>query len=108
MKSVNEVILIGNLGQDPEIRATVNGKRVASMSLATTDGWDDHERTNWHRLKVFGKLVDVVERYVKKGDRIYIRGRLDYSVSEFEGEKKYWTDIIVNDLVLLGSKPEAT
>ena len=106
MKSVNSLHLIGNLGQDPEIRATTTGKRVASLSLATTDGWGDHEKTNWHRLKVFGKLVDVVEQWVKKGDRLYVRGHVSYSTSEYEGEKKYWTDIIVDDLVMLGGKGE--
>ena len=108
MKGVNCIHLVGNVGQDPEIRATKTGTRVASISLATNDGWGDNEKVNWHRLKVFGKLVDVVERYVKKGNPLYIRGRVDYSTTEHEGQKKYWTEVIVDDLKMLGGddKPE--
>lgn len=110
MKSVNEVFLLGNLGADPEIRSTSSGARVASLSLATSRTWNDRtgaaqEKTEWHRLKVWGKLVDVVEQYVRKGDRIYIRGRIEYSTTDGDrGEKKYWTDIQVQDLVMLGGK----
>ena len=101
-KSVNEVILIGNVGNDPEVRSTNSGSRIASIGLATTDGWGDNVKTNWHRLKVFGKLVGVVEEFVRKGDRLYIRGRLDYSTSGEGDTKKFWTDVVVNDLVMLG------
>lgn len=113
-RSVNEVTLIGNVGNDPEIRATHSGARVASVSLATTRTWSNkatgqkEEKTEWHRLKVFGRLVDVVEQYVQKGDRLYVRGRIDYSTSDDgQGGKKYWTDIVVNDFVMLGSSGAA-
>lgn len=102
MKSVNEVILIGNVGADPDIRATSGGTRVAKVSLATSWKYKDEERTDWHRLTVFGRLVDVVAEWVKKGDRLYVRGRIEYSQTESDGVTKYWTDIVVNDLVMLG------
>lgn len=107
MRSVNEVMLIGNVGQDPEVRATSSGSRIAKLSLATNRSWSDaagnkQEKTEWHRLTVFGRLVDVVEQYVRKGDRLYVRGRIEYSSTEGDGVTRYWTDIVVNDLVMLG------
>ena len=78
------------------------------MSLATTSKWKDgsgeqKEKTEWHRLTVWGKLVDVVERYVKKGDRLYVEGRIEYSESESDGQTKYWTNVNVFQMVMLGS-----
>jgi single-strand DNA-binding protein len=107
-RSLNKVMLIGNVGNDPEIRATSGGTRVAKLSLATNRSWPDRsgqqqEKTEWHRLTVFGRLVDVVEQWVKKGDRLYVEGRIEYSQTEGEGGPKYWTDIIVNEMVMLGS-----
>lgn len=102
MKSVNEAILVGHVGNDPEIRATQSGAKVAKVSLATNHKYKDEERTDWHRLTVFGRLADVVEEYVKKGDRLYVRGRIEYSQTESDQGVKYWTDIVVNDLVMLG------
>ena len=107
-RSLNKVMLIGNVGNDPEIRATSGGTRVAKISLATNRSWPDRsgqqqEKTEWHRLTFFGKLVDVVEQWVKKGDRLYVEGRIEYSQTEGEGGPKYWTDIVVNEMVMLGS-----
>ncbi|MBM4183062.1 MAG: single-stranded DNA-binding protein [Gemmatimonadetes bacterium] len=107
-RSLNKVMLIGNVGNDPEIRATSGGTRVAKLSLATNRSWPDRsgqqqEKTEWHRLTVFGRLVDVVEQWVKKGDRLYVEGRIEYSQTEGDGGPKYWTDIIVNEMVMLGS-----
>jgi single-strand DNA-binding protein len=101
-------MLIGNVGNDPEIRATSGGTRVAKLSLATNRSWPERsgptqEKTEWHRLTVFGRLVDVIEQWVKKGDRLYVEGRIEYSQTEGEGGPKYWTDIIVNEMVMLGS-----
>lgn len=109
MKSVNECILIGHVGDDPEIRATSSGSRIAKVSLATNHKYKDNERTDWHRLTCFGRLVDVVEEFVRKGDRLYIRGRIEYSQTEGkDGVTRYWTDIVVNDLVMLGdTRPDA-
>ena len=107
-RSLNKVSLIGYIGSDPEIRATSSGTRVAKLSLATNRKWKDssgqeQEKTDWHRLTVFGKAVDIVEQWVKKGDRLYVEGRLEYSQTERDGETRYWTDIIVSDFVMLGS-----
>ena len=107
-RSVNKVMLIGHVGQEPEIRATTSGAPVARLSLATNRKWKDqsgteHEKVEWHRLAVFGRLVDIVDNWVKRGDRIYVEGRLDYSQTEKDGVTRYWTSIVVSDLVMLGS-----
>lgn len=107
-RSLNKVMLIGNVGNDPEVRATSSGARVAKLSLATNRSWSDRagqqqEKTEWHRLTFFGRLVDVVEQWVKKGDRLYVEGRIEYSQTEGEGGTRYWTDIVVNEMVMLGS-----
>ena len=107
-RSLNKVMLIGNVGNDPEIRATSSGARVAKLSVATNRSWSDRsgqqqEKTEWHRLTFFGRLVDIVEQWVKKGDRLYVEGRIEYSQTEGESGTKYWTDIVVNEMVMLGS-----
>lgn len=108
-RSLNKVMLIGNVGNDPEIRATGSGARLAKVSLATNRSWTDrnsgqkNEKTEWHRLTFFGRLVDVVEQWVKKGDRLYVEGRIEYSQTEGDGGPKYWTDIVVAEMVMLGS-----
>lgn len=108
-RSLNKVMLIGNVGNDPEIRSTTTGTRVAKVSLATNRTFQDRsgqqqERTEWHRLTFFGKLADIVEQWVKKGDRLYCEGRIEYSQTEDQqGGTRYWTDIVVNDMVMLGS-----
>jgi len=107
-RSLNKVMLIGNVGNEPEIRALGgSGARVAKVSLATNRSWSDRagqqqERTEWHRLTFFGRVVDVVEQYVKKGDRLYVEGRIEYSQVEGEGGTRYFTDIVVTDMVMLG------
>jgi single-strand DNA-binding protein len=113
-RSLNKVILIGNLGKDPEVRATSNGSRVASFSLATTRTWNDpsgakQEKTEWHRCVVWsGKgqsLVEVVEKYVKKGDRLYVEGRIEYGqYQDKDGQTRYTTDIRVFELIMLGGR----
>ena len=107
-RSLNKVMLIGNVGNDPEIRATSSGVRVGKVSMATNRSWTDRagqkkEKTEWHRLTFFGRLVDIVEQYVKKGDRLYVEGRVEYSQTEGDGGTKYWTDIVVTEMVMLGS-----
>lgn len=108
-RSLNKVMLIGNVGSDPEVRATSSGARVAKVSVATNRTFQDRsgqqqERTEWHRLTFFGRLADIVEQYVKKGDRIYTEGRLEYSqTQDDQGNTRYWTDIVVNEMVMLGS-----
>jgi len=107
-RSLNKVMLIGNVGSDPEIRATSSGNRVAKLSVATNRTWSDRsgqqqEKTEWHRLTFFGRLVDIVEQWVKKGDRLYVEGRVEYSQTEGENGPRYWTDIVVTEMVMLGS-----
>ena len=107
-RSLNKVMLIGNVGNDPDIRATSSGTQVAKVSLATNRQWKDSsgqqkEKTEWHRLTFFGRLVDIVDQWVKKGDRLYVEGRLEYSESETDGQKKYWTNIRVRQMQMLGS-----
>ena len=106
-RSLNKIMLIGNVGDDPDVRTTSSGTPVAKMSLATSRQWTNkdgskQEKTEWHRLTVWGKLADVVERYVKKGDRLYVEGRIEYSESESDGQKKYWTNVNVLEMVMLG------
>jgi single-strand DNA-binding protein len=110
-KSVNKVILIGNLGKDPEVKYTQSGMAVARFSLATTDrvkdkdgNWQD--RTEWHNLVAFQRTAEIAAEYLKKGGKVYIEGRLhsDSWDDKETGQKKYKTEIIVNDLVLLGGR----
>ena len=108
-RSLNKVTLIGNAGGDPDVRTTASGGRVAKLSLATSRSFPDRsgqqqERTDWHRLTFFGRLVDVVEQWVKKGDRLFVEGRIEYSQTQDDrGGTRYWTDIIVNEMIMLGS-----
>jgi single-strand DNA-binding protein len=107
-RSLNKAMLIGNLGSDPEIRTTGNGTRVAQFSVATSRRWNDRsgqqqEKTEWHRIVVWDKLVDIVEKYVKKGDRLYVEGEIEYrSYEDKEGVTKYITEIRAREVVLLG------
>lgn len=108
-RSVNKVTLIGNVGNDPEIRSTSSGSPVAKVSLATNRQFQDRtgqtqDRTEWHRLTFFGRLAEIVEQYVSKGDPLYVEGRLEYSQTQDDkGNTRYWTDIVVNEMVMLGS-----
>ena len=107
-RSLNKVMLIGNLGSDPEIRTTPSGTKVAKISVATNRSFQDRtgqqqEKTEWHRVTFFGKLADIVEQYVSKGDRLYVEGRLEYSqTQDDQGGVKYWTDIVGQEMVMLG------
>jgi len=104
--SVNKVILVGNLGRDPEIRSFQNGGRVASFSLATAENWKDKttgekkERTEWHRVTVWGRRGEALGKLLKKGDLVFIEGRIQTSSYERNGEKRYSTDIIAVNVVL--------
>lgn len=110
-RSINKAILVGNVGADPEIRTTAGGNKVAKLSLATSRRYNDRsggvrEDAQWHRLTVWGKLADVVEQYVHKGDRLYVEGRIEYSQTEYGGQTRHWTDIVVTELVMLGGQSE--
>lgn len=112
-KSVNKVILVGNLGKDPEVKYTPSGVPVAKFSLATNERYKDksgewQDRTEWHNIVAWQRLAEIVGEYVKKGSKIYIEGRLQTSSWEDKqsGEKKYRTEIVASDLVLLGGRGE--
>lgn len=108
-RDLNKTMLIGNVGAEPELRTTSGGTRVAKVSLATNEQWTDRsgqkqERTEWHRLTFWDKLAEIVERYVHKGDRLYVEGQLKYSQTQDErGNVKYWTEITVRQMIMLGS-----
>jgi single-strand DNA-binding protein len=112
-KSVNKVILVGNLGKDPEVKFTPSGVPVAKFSLATNERYKDkggewQDRTEWHNIVAWQRLAEIVGEYVKKGSKIYIEGRLQTSSWEDKqsGEKKYRTEVVASDLVLLGGRGE--
>ena len=111
-RSLNKAMLIGNVGQDPEIRTIPSGSRVAQFSVATTRRWNDksgqqQEKTEWHRIVAWEKLVDIIERYVKKGDRIYVEGEIEYrQYQDKDNVTKYATEIRAREVLLLGGKPE--
>lgn len=115
--SVNKAIILGRAGQDPEIKTFDNGNKVANFSLATSETWKDkqtgekQESTEWHRVAVFGKLADIVESYVKKGQELYIEGKIKTrSWDDSDGNKRYQTEVVLNGfgdtLQMLGGKKD--
>lgn len=115
MASLNKACLIGNVGKDPEIRSTQGGDRVANLSIATSESWTDRtsgqkkEQTEWHRLVVWGPLVDVIDKYVKKGSKLYVEGKIKTRKwSDRAGVEKYSTEIVLQGfdakLVMLDSR----
>ena len=112
-RGVNKVILIGNLGSDPEVRYTPEGVPVANFSLATSESWNDRntgerqERTEWHRLVLWRKLAEIAQQYLKKGAKIYVEGKLQTrSWDDQSGQKRYTTEVVVNDMQMLDSRGE--
>lgn len=110
-RSVNKVILLGNVGQDPEVKYTASGVPVAKVSLATNERFKDRndqwqDRTEWHSVVAWQRLAEIVGEYVRKGSKLYVEGRLQTSTWEDRqnGEKKYRTEIIAREIVLLGSR----
>ncbi len=110
MRGINKVILVGNLGKDPELRYTPNGTAVASFSLATSSRWKDssgefQEKTEWHRIIAWGRQAEVCNEYLKKGSQVYVEGRIQYrSFDDKDGNKKFVTEIIVGVMQMLGRK----
>lgn len=114
-RSVNKVILVGNVGKDPEMRSTGGGTTVASFTLATSDRFQDgqgnwQDRTEWHNLKAFKRTAEIVRDYVKKGTKLYIEGKITTSSWDDKetGQKRYRTEILVNDLVLLSGRDDSS
>ncbi|OOG45439.1 single-stranded DNA-binding protein [Rhodanobacter sp. C01] len=108
-RGINKVILVGNLGNDPEVRYTSSGAAITSLSIATSESWTDkqsgekQERTEWHRVKMFGKLAEIAGEYLKKGRQVYIEGSLRTDkYTDKSGVEKYSTDIIASDMQMLG------
>ena len=107
---INKVIIVGNLGQDPEIKYTAGGAAVTTLSIATSDSWKDkdsgmdQERTEWHRVVLWRRLAEIAGEYLKKGSKVYIEGQLQTRKWEQEGQTRYTTEIIARDLQFLDSK----
>ena len=113
MASVNKVILVGNLGRDPEVRYSPDGGAIANFSIATTDTWKDKatgekkEATEWHRIVFFGKTAEIVAQYVKKGSALYVEGALrTRKWTDKEGQERYTTEIVGDRMQMLGSRGE--
>lgn len=111
-RGVNKVILVGNLGNDPEVRYMPNGNAVANLSLATSESWKDQqgqqqERTEWHRVTMYRRLAEIAGEYLKKGSQIYIEGKLQTRKwQDQQGNDKYTTEIIADQLQMLGGRSE--
>lgn len=109
-RGVNKVILIGNLGGDPEVRFTPDGVAVANFSLATTESWKDRngerqERTEWHRLVLWRQLAEIAKNYLRKGSKLYVEGKLQTrSWDDQSGQKRYTTEVVVNEMEMLDSR----
>lgn len=112
MASVNKVILVGNLGRDPEIRYTPGGQPVANFTMATTDRWSDpsgekKEKTEWHRIVVWGKQAEIAGEYLKKGRQVYVEGSLQTREwTDKEGNKRYTTEVRAQRFQMLGVRPD--
>ena len=106
MGSVNKVILVGNLGRDAEVKVTASGQSVASFSIATTETWtkdgEKKEKTEWHRIVLWGRQADTLQPYLTKGKQIYVEGRLETRQWEKDGQKHYTTEVKADRIVLLG------
>ena len=108
-RGINKVILVGNLGNDPEVRYSQSGSAITTISVATSESWKDkngeqQERTEWHRVKFFGRLAEIAGEYLKKGRQVYIEGSLrTEKYTDKSGVEKYSTDIIANEMQMLGS-----
>lgn len=110
MASVNKVIVVGNLGRDPEVRYSPDGGAVANVSIATTEHWKDkagdaQEKTEWHRVVFFGKLAEIVGEYLKKGSQVYVEGRLQTRKwQDKDGQDRYTTEIVAAQMQMLGNR----
>ncbi|HEX4854867.1 single-stranded DNA-binding protein [Arenimonas sp.] len=111
-RGINKVILVGNLGNDPEVRYSQSGSAITTISVATTESWKDkngeqQERTEWHRVKAFGRLAEIMGEYLKKGRQVYIEGSLrTEKYTDKNGVEKYATDIIADEMQMLGGMGE--
>jgi len=109
--SVNKVILIGNLGADPEVRSTTSGSQVASLRIATSESWNDRqsgerkEQTEWHRVTLYGKLAEIAGQYLRKGAKVYLEGRIQTRKwQDKEGNDRYTTEVVANEMQMLDGR----
>lgn len=112
MASVNKVILVGNLGRDPEVRYMPNGEAVCNFSIATTDNWKDksgvkQEKTEWHNIVMYRRLAEIAGEYLKKGRPVYLEGSLQTRKWEKDGITRYTTEIVANQMQMLGSRNDS-
>jgi single-strand DNA-binding protein len=110
-RGVNKVILIGNLGRDPEVRYSPSGQAIANVTIATSESWKDktsgekQEKTEWHRVVFFGRLAEIAGEYLKKGSQVYVEGRLQTRKwQDKDGQDRYTTEIVANEMQMLGSR----
>jgi len=110
-RGINKVILIGNLGRDPEVRYTPNGGAISNVTVATSDSWKDkqtgemQERTEWHRIVFFGRLAEIAGEYLRKGSKVYVEGRLQTRKwQDKDGQERYTTEVVANDMQMLDSR----
>ena len=114
MAAVNKVILVGHLGRDPEVRYTPDGRAICNFTMATTDTWKDknsgekRERTEWHRVVVFGRLAEICGEYLAKGRQVYVEGKLQTRSWEKDGQTHYMTEIVASDVQFLGGRDDNT
>jgi len=113
-RGINKVFILGNLGQDPDIRYAPSGDPIANLSIATSESWNDkttgqkQERTEWHRVVMFNKLAEIAEKYLKKGSKLYVEGQLrTRKWEDKEGVERYTTEIVARDIEMLDSAPGA-
>lgn len=111
-KGVNKCILLGNLGQDPEVRYMPNGNAVANFTVATSESWQDQqgqkqERTEWHRIVIYRKLAEIAGQYLRKGSKVYLEGKLQTREwQDQQGQKRYTTEIVADEMQMLDPKPQ--
>ncbi len=112
-RGINKAVIVGTLGRDPEIRYATNGNAVVNISVATNESWKDREtgeaqeRTEWHRIVIFGKLGEIASQYLKKGSQAYFEGKIKTSKwQDQSGNDRYSTEIVANEMQMLGRRPE--
>jgi single-strand DNA-binding protein len=113
-RGVNKAIIVGTLGQDPDAKRTASGNAVVNISVATNESWKDKttgeqvEKTEWHRIVMFGKLAEISVQYLRKGSQAYFEGKIQTRTWEKEGVKMYTTEIVANEMQMLGGKSESS
>ena len=113
-RGVNKAIIVGTLGQDPDVKHTASGSSVVNISVATNESWKDKttgqqvEKTEWHRIVIFGKLAEIAAQYLKKGSQVYFEGKIQTRTWDKEGVKMYTTEIVANEMQMLGGKSESS